>query len=45
MDFLIRDPLHPLLTVRAALGWLSALSVFLCKYVLYGTFCMGAQGA
>jgi hypothetical protein len=26
------------MTVRAARGWLSALSVFLCKSFLYGTF-------
>jgi Ca2+-binding EF-hand superfamily protein len=32
-----------MLTVRAALGRLSALSVFLCKSDLYGAFCMGAQ--
>ena len=31
--------------VRAALGRLSALSVFLFKSVFYGAFCMGAQGA
>ena len=26
-------------------GWLSALSVFLCKSVFCGAFCTGAQGA
>jgi hypothetical protein len=31
--------------VRAALGRLSGLSVSLCKSVLHGAFCMGAQGA
>ena len=30
---------------RAAPGRLSALSVFLLRSILYGAFCMGAQGA
>ena len=32
-------------TVRVLPGRLSALSVLHSKSVLYGTFCMGAQGA
>ena len=34
-----------LYAVRARPGRLSAISIFLCKSVLCGAFCMGAQGA